>query len=127
MVVSQPSHSPSMILTDLPSPAAEAVSRVVALFDKHVGSGEGPDDFEAAERDALSAMKDVCCLVLRSVIESRDDGAGRIERDGQVWYRVEETAKTVMNSLGAVEYRRPRYRRDGRRLRSFRWMRAWVW
>ena len=113
MVVSQPSPSPSMILTDLPAPAAEAVSRVVALFDKHVGSGEGPDDFEAAERDALSAMKDVCCLVLRSVIESRDDGAGRIERDGQVWYRVEETAKTVMTSLGAVEYRRPRYRRDG--------------
>lgn len=113
MVVSQPSPSPSMILTDLPAPAAEAVSRVVALFDKHVGSGEGPDDFEAAERDALSAMKDVCCLVLRSVIESRDDGAGRIERDGQVWYRVEETAKMVMTSLGAVEYRRPRYRRDG--------------
>ena len=113
MVVSQPSPSPSMILTDLPAPAAEAVSRVVALFDKHVGSGEGPDDFEAAERDALSAMKDVCCLVLRNVIESRDDGAGRIERDGQVWYRVEETAKTVMTSLGAVEYRRPRYRRDG--------------
>lgn len=113
MVVSQPSPSPSTILTDLPAPAAEAVSRVVALFDKHVGSGEGPDDFEAAERDALSAMKDVCCLVLRSVIESRDDGAGRIERDGQVWYRVEETAKMVMTSLGAVEYRRPRYRRDG--------------
>ena len=113
MVVSQPSPSPSMILTDLPAPAAEAVSRVVALFGKHIGSGEGPADLEAAERDALSVMKEVCCLMLRSVIESRDDGAARIERDGQVWYRVEETAKTVMTSLGAVEYRRSRYRRDG--------------
>ncbi len=113
MAVSQPSSSSSIVLSDLPAPAAEAVSRVIALFDKHVGSGEGPDDFEAAERDALSAMKDVCCLMLRSVIESRDDGAARIERDGQVRYRVEETAKTVMTSVGAVEYRRPRYRRDG--------------
>ena len=86
MAVSQPSSSSSIVLSDLPAAAAEAVSRVVALFDKHVGSGEGPDDFEAAERDALSAMKDVCCLMLRSVIESRDDGAARIERDGQVRY-----------------------------------------
>ena len=113
MPVLQPCAQPSIALSDLPDPAAEAVSRVLALFDEHVGSGVGPDDFEAAERDALSAMKEVCCLLLRSVIESRDDGAARMERDGQVWYRVEETAKTVMTSVGAVEYLRPRYRRDG--------------
>ena len=113
MAVPRPFTSSSIVLSDLPDAAAEAVARVLALFDDHVGSGEGPDDFEAAEQDALAAMKEVSCLVLRSVIEGRDDGAPRIEREGQVWYRVEETGKTVMTSLGAVEYRRPRYRRDG--------------
>ena len=38
---------------------------------------------------------------------------GRGAWSGHVWYRVEETARTVMTSVGAVEYRRPRYRRDG--------------
>ena len=85
----------------------------MALFDDHVGGGGSAEVLEATERDALAAMKEVCCLVLRGVIESRDDGAPRLERNGRVWYRVEETARTVMTSLGAVEYRRPRYRRDG--------------
>ena len=35
-------------------------------------------------------MTDVCCLVLRGVIESRDDGAPHLERDRRVWYRVTE-------------------------------------
>ena len=113
MAVSQPSSPSSIALSDLPEVAAEAVTRVLALCNEHVGSGEASDDFEATERDVLNVMKDVCCLLLRGIIEGRDDGALRIERDGQVWYRVEDTAKTVMTSLGAVEYRRPRYRRDG--------------
>ena len=91
--VLQPSAPPSIALSDLPDAAAEAVTRVLALFDKHVGSGDGPDDFGAAERDALIVMKEVCSLLLRSVIESRDDGAAGIERDGQVRYRVEETKR----------------------------------
>ncbi len=113
MPVSQPCLSSSIILSELPEAAAAAVKRVLGLFEDHVGGGEGPEALEAAECDALAAMKDVCCLVLRGVIESRDDGARRLERDGHVWYRVEETARTVMTSVGAVEYRRPRYRRDG--------------
>ena len=75
MAVPRPSTSSSIVLSDLSDAAAEAVARVLALFDDHVGSGEGPDDFEAAEQDALAAMKEVSCLVLRSVIEGRDDGA----------------------------------------------------
>ena len=99
MAVSQPSSPSSIALSDLPEVAAEAVTRVLALCNEHVGSGEASDDFEATERDVLNVMKDVCCLLLRGIIEGRDDGALRIERDGQVWYRVEDTAKTVMTSL----------------------------
>ena len=36
--------------------------------------------------------------------------ASRIERDGQSWFRVAVTAKTIMTSLGPVTYRRARYR-----------------
>ena len=39
-----------------------------------------------------------------------DDGASRIERDGQSWFRVAVTPKTIMTSLGPVTYRRARYR-----------------
>ena len=35
-----------------------------------------------------------------AVIENRDDGASRIERDGQSWFRVAVTPKTIMTSLG---------------------------
>jgi len=70
--------------------AAEAVARVLALFDDRVGCGKGPDDFEAAEQDALAAMKEVSCLVLRSVIElgmtARPASSGR-GRSGTGWRR----------------------------------------
>ena len=48
--------------------------------------------------------------VMGAVIENRDDGASRIERDGQSWFRVAVTPKTIMTSLGPVTYRRARYR-----------------
>ena len=48
--------------------------------------------------------------VMGAVIENRDDGASRIERDGQSWFRVAVTPKTIITSLGPVTYRRARYR-----------------
>ena len=48
--------------------------------------------------------------VMGAVIENRDDGASRIERDGQSWFRVAVTPKTIMTSLGPLTYRRARYR-----------------
>ena len=47
--------------------------------------------------------------VMGAVIENRA-GASRIERDGQSWFRVAVTPKTIMTSLGPVTYRRARYR-----------------
>ena len=53
-------------------------------------------------------MNALACELLGAVIEKRDDGASRIERDGQSWFRVAVTAKTIMTSLGPLTYRRAR-------------------
>ena len=50
------------------------------------------------------------CEILGACAESRDDGAPRIERAGQIWFRVAPTPKRIMTSLGPVTYRRVRYR-----------------
>ena len=49
---------------------------------------------------------------------NRDDGASRIERDGQSWFRVAVTPKTIMTSLGPVTYRRAPRARDATRASS---------
>ena len=45
-------------------------------------------------------MNALACELLGAVIEKRDDGASRIERDGQSWFRVAATPRTIMTSLG---------------------------
>ena len=41
--------------------------------------------------------------VMGAVIENRDDGASRIERDGQSWFRVAVTPKTIMTVNGGAK------------------------
>ena len=68
---------------------------------------EAPEEVELRVREATNKFaRDV----MGAVIENRDDGASRIERDGQSWFRVAVTPKTIMTSLGPVTYRRARYR-----------------
>ena len=55
-------------------------------------------------------MNGLGCKLLGADAESRDEGATRIERDGQSWFRVAATPKTVMTTLGPVTFRRARYR-----------------
>ena len=55
-------------------------------------------------------MNGLGCKLLGAWAESRDDGASRIERDGQSWFRVAATPKTIMTTLGPVVFRRARYR-----------------
>ena len=50
--------------------------------------------------------------MLRGIIESRDDGAARLGRDGKPWYQVEPTRMEIMTSPEPVRYMRPRYRCD---------------
>ena len=69
---------------------------------------EAPEEVELRVREATNEFaRDV----MGAVIENRDDGASRIERDGQSWFRVAVTPKTIMTSLGhGLTYRRARYR-----------------
>ena len=68
---------------------------------------EAPEEVELRVREATNEFaRDV----IGAVIKNRDDGASRIERDGQSWFRVAVTAKTIMTSLGLVTYRRAHYR-----------------
>ena len=62
---------------------------------------EAPEEVELRVREATNEFaRDV----MGAVIENRDDGASRIERDGQSWFRVVVTPKTIMTSLGPVTY-----------------------
>ena len=68
---------------------------------------EAPEEVELRVREATNEFaRDV----MGAVIENRDDGASRIERDGQSWFRGRGDAETIMTSLGPVTYRRARYR-----------------
>ena len=66
--------------------------------------------FEEPELRVRETMNALACELLGAVIEKRDDGASRIERDGQSWFRVAATPRTIMTSLGPLTYRRARYR-----------------
>ena len=59
-------------------------------------------------------MNGLGCKLLGAYAEGRDDGASRIERDGQSWFRVAATPKTIMTTLGPVTFRRARYRNGTR-------------
>ena len=50
-----------------------------------------PEAFEEAELRVRETMNALACELLGAVIEKRDDGASRIERDGQSWFRVAAT------------------------------------
>ena len=105
------SRAPSSIdLSGVPARVAEAVAQVVAVCDEQFCPDPCPEAFEEAELRVRETMNALACELLGAVIEKRDDGASRIERDGQSWFRVAVTAKTIMTSLGPLTYRRARYR-----------------
>ena len=105
------SRAPSSIdLSGVPARVAEAVAQVVAVCHEQFRPDPCPEAFEEAELRVREIMNALACELLGAVIEKRDDGASRIERDGQSWFRVAVTAKTIMTSLGPLTYRRARYR-----------------
>ena len=57
---------------------------------------------------------------MRAAFDSLDDGAARIEHDGESYRREDVSRKRVMTSFGAIEYARPRYGARGA-CRCFRW------
>ena len=110
MSVSQHSPSSSIDLSGLPPRVVEALNQMTAVCHRQLGSDCSAEAFEETERRVLEGVHALGCEVLGACAEARDDGALRIERDGQNWFRVEPTPKTIMTSLGRVTYQRARYR-----------------
>ena len=96
--------------------STEAVAQVVAVCHEQFRSDPCPEAFEEAELRVRETMNALACELLGAVIEKRDDGASRIERDGQSWFRVAATPRTIMTSLGPLTYRRARYRSRRKRV-----------
>ena len=110
MSVSRSPAPSSIDLSGVPARVAEAVAQVVAVCHEQFRPDPCPEAFAEAELRVRETMNALACELLGAVIEKRDDGASRIERDGQSWFRVAVTAKTIMTSLGPLTYRRARYR-----------------
>ena len=110
MSVSRSPAPSSIDLSGVPARVAEAVAQVVAVCHEQFRSDPCPEAFEEAELRVRETMNALACELLGAVIEKRDDGASRIERDGQSWFRVAATPRTIMTSLGPLTYRRARYR-----------------
>ena len=113
MSVLQFPAGPSITSGDLPDFVFEAMEKVIEVYRKSADPQAAAEDFEAIELRVSDVVKETGREMLRGIIESRDDGATRLGRDGKPWYRVEPTRKEIMTSLGPVRYMRPRYRRDG--------------
>ena len=109
MSVSRSPAPSSIDLSGVPARVAEAVAQVVAVCHEQFRSDPCPEAFEEAELRVRETMNALACELLGAVIEKRDDGASRIERDGQSWFRVAATPRTIMTSLGPLTYRRARY------------------
>ena len=89
------SRSPAPSSIDLSGMPAR-VAQVVAVCHEQFRPDPCPEAFEEAELRVRETMNALACELLGAVIEKRDDGASRIERDGQNWFRVAVTAKMVM-------------------------------
>ncbi len=114
MSVSQPLPSASIDLSGLPPRVVDAVTQITAVCHRQLGSERSAEAFEETERRVLESVHAFGCEILGTCAEARDDGAPRIERDGQSWFRVAPTPKAMMTSLGPVSYRRARYRTGAR-------------
>ena len=127
MAVSQPLTRPSIDLSDLPADVADALAQVVEFCREQAGLAPSAETFETIETGLRDAMNGLGCKLLGAYAESRDDGAMRIERDGQSWFRVAATPKTIMTTLGPATYRG--VRATATALPAHRWCpwtRAWA-
>lgn len=110
MPVSQSLAPSSIDLFDLPGDVAGAIAEVVEFCRDQVAQTSFAEAFETVETGLRDAMNGLGRTLLRACIESRDEGAERIDRDGLSWFRVAATPKRIMTTLGAVTFRRARYR-----------------
>ena len=115
MPVSQSGPSSSIDLSALPARVSEALAGLVAVCREPLASAPCPAAFEEMEQRVRASVNALGCEVLGAWVEGLDDGALRVDRAGQRWLRAAATPKTIMTTLGAVRYRRARYRHGASR------------
>ena len=108
MAVSPPPAPSSIDLSGLPPRVVEAAARVLALCREELRSEPRPEAPEEVELRVREATNEFARDVMGAVIENRDDGASRIERDGQSWFRVAVTPKTMSTAAARAGHRRCR-------------------
>ena len=115
MAVSQSASCSSIDLAGVPARILEALAGLVAVCREPLASAPCAAAFEEAELRVRESVNALGCEVLGAWVEGLDDGALRVERGGQCWFRVPATAKTIMSTLGPVTYSRARYRHGAER------------
>ena len=115
MAVSQSASCSSIDLAGLPARILEALAGLVTVCREPLVSAPCAAAFEEAELRVRESVNALGCEVLGAWVEGLDDGALRVERAGQCWFRVPATAKTIMSTLGPVTYSRARYRHGAER------------
>lgn len=83
MPVSQPLSPSSIDLADLPGNVADTIARVVEFCrEQGVSTTVSAEAFDTVETGLRDAMNGLGCALIRDWIESLDEGASRIDRDG---------------------------------------------
>ncbi len=72
-------------------------------------------DSAEIERDVVGAVAEIGRMMLKGLIEERDDGSPSILRDGWRWHRAGLSKGTAICLLGKLEFKRPLYRWRGER------------
>ena len=85
MSVLQSPAAPSITSGDLPDFVFEAMEKVIEVYRKSADPQAAAEDFEAIELGVSDVVKETGREMLRGIIESRDDGATRLDRDGKPW------------------------------------------
>ena len=99
----------------LPTPVQMAVEVIMQRGAELCRPDALERDFAEIERDVVGAVAETGRMMLKGLIEERDDGAPPILRDGRRWYRSGLSKGTAICLLGKLEFRCPLYRRHGKR------------
>lgn len=99
----------------LPQPLQCIIIEVAGkMEDLYVSDHMGADMAET-ETEIVELTRKAGADLFGSIIEKRDDGAPRVVRDGQSWYRTKPSRGVLTCLLGKVGYRRSLYRCRGER------------
>ena len=83
MSVFQFPAAPPITSGDLPDFVREAMEKVIEVYRESADPQAAAEDFEAIELRVSAVVKETGREMLRGIIESRNNGAARLDRDGK--------------------------------------------